>query len=633
MCTQIFTAMTNAPTTKDKVRGIDCDPKAASEAASRVFALNAGIAAFDANCNGGDKLAQNKSADALFEFARKCVQDSGLSSKDTDALRLSINTAELNRDDKANRFVATLNAFQDGNKLAYLALAIAIAIDSLVFMSGLFGANAIRSPLSDVPTTTARSARQLEAIIENALLPDKFDNAQLVLEALHPITPVGGYTGEVLVPLDHTNSRGRILKVLNAGAAIGAVVRDPNRTERYLVRPELFQFLSVVAKRAYEKDEENVRRGDLERIVTELLLPRVGEAVETVMDHLHPIDERNGFMARVNLDEIHEEHRRPVRNALNAGATLKLVQHAGKEFPSTYFIHGDMYRTLSRIRARMLMTTAQASLQIGHEPLHGGALRTAAPRIAPAPSNVPQIAMQPATAAPPPPGQRAADHRAAEQARQHAQTIVARTVIADPEPPVQNNPLLVNRKLMAEMRKGLLAKAGLASAKHNALDEISEIGTATGAVTQAYLALCESDTHLGRMAWALLSQAKAGLDAEHGRLKDQYEERGDALYVDALDKEYGTLLELLPPMLLTYKGLYDRMVYDEIRRLDDLQGRSELAPEGEPILDRLHMHNADLEKEFRMTSASWAAVARHVKAYTEPKSVVAQAGQRKPVLN
>ena len=61
-----------------------------------------------------------------------------------------MSTIDLNRDDKAHRFVVTWNAFLDGNRLAYLALAIAIAIDSLVFMSGLFGANAVRSPLSDL---------------------------------------------------------------------------------------------------------------------------------------------------------------------------------------------------------------------------------------------------------------------------------------------------------------------------------------------------------------------------------------------------------------------------------------------------------------------------------------------------
>ena len=85
----------------------------------------------------------------------------------------------MNRDDKAHRFVVTWNAFLDGNRLAYLALVLAIGVDALVFMSGLFGAQALRSPLSDVPSPKARSAHQLEAIIEAALLPDTFKKARL----------------------------------------------------------------------------------------------------------------------------------------------------------------------------------------------------------------------------------------------------------------------------------------------------------------------------------------------------------------------------------------------------------------------------------------------------------------------
>ena len=90
----------------------------------------AGTEAFDANCAGGDKLDRaDTPTDALFGFARKCLSDSGLPSKQTDELRTKITFIELNRDDKAHRFVVTWNAFQDGNRLAYLALAIAIGID------------------------------------------------------------------------------------------------------------------------------------------------------------------------------------------------------------------------------------------------------------------------------------------------------------------------------------------------------------------------------------------------------------------------------------------------------------------------------------------------------------------------
>ncbi len=74
-CNQLLTAMTSAPTTKERVAGIDCDPKRAQEAAGLLFALNSGAGMFAANCVGGDKLAAHTSADALFSFSRKCLAE------------------------------------------------------------------------------------------------------------------------------------------------------------------------------------------------------------------------------------------------------------------------------------------------------------------------------------------------------------------------------------------------------------------------------------------------------------------------------------------------------------------------------------------------------------------------------
>jgi hypothetical protein len=373
LCGQLHGAMSSTPATKDKVRSIDCDPKQASEAASALFALNAGSKTFQANCAGGDKLAAFSHADELFGFARKCLADSGLPSKDTDALRTKISFTELTRDDRAHRFVVSWNAFSDGNRLAYLALAIAIGIDSLIFMTGLFGANAVRSPLSDVPSSKPRNAQQLEAVIETALLPDRYENANAVIDALEPITPHDGFTAEVVLPREETPGKRRIMKVLNAAATLGAVGRDPDRPERYLVRGELFEFLSVVAKKEFEADKRHVDMAELERIISVALLPRVGENAETVLSYMHPIREKQGFTSEIRLGEVEKEHKRTVRSALNAGATLERVQRAGED-PNHYLIHGDFYKTLARIRGRLLISAAPAYQA-------GGALQSEMPRI------------------------------------------------------------------------------------------------------------------------------------------------------------------------------------------------------------------------------------------------------------
>jgi predicted nucleic acid-binding Zn-ribbon protein len=401
-CTQLLGAMTATPATRPKAANVDCEPKTANEAAARVFALNDGIKTFTANCAGGDKLVQYKTADDLFAFARRCAQDSGLASKDTDALRTQINFIELNRDDKANRFVVTWNAFNDGNRLAYLALAIAIAIDSLVFLSGLFGANAVRSPLSDVPNAKARSPEHLQNIIDNALLPARFDNARTVIEALQADTSRPGYAAMVDLSQLDPESSSVVARVLTAGATINAVMRDPTHAKRYFVRPELFEHLSIVGARAFEKDgasikeniSETLKQEQLEKDVSIALLPEVetvsalqinrgiAHGAQTVLDRLRPFPdpEDTGFRSELRLAEMKTaEDERVARRVLTVGSNMRLVQLAAYSQPKKtegeaieatdgrYVLHSDFVKTLSRLRARMLLSTSPVSLQLGHD--------------------------------------------------------------------------------------------------------------------------------------------------------------------------------------------------------------------------------------------------------------------------
>jgi hypothetical protein len=405
-CVQLFNAMASTPATREKVRSIDCDPKQAAEASGLLFALQAGGRVFETACAGGDKLAAHKTADDLFGFARKCLADSGLPSKETDALRTRINGIELARDDKAHRFVVTWNAFNDGNRLAYLALAIAIAIDSLVFMSGLFGANAVRSPLSEIPRDVGRSASQLEAIIDTALMPHTFETARHVLGAMRPMTPRDGFMARVIIDADDAHGVD-LARVLNAGATIGAVRHSGSHENIYEIRSELFEYLSTVAKREFEANKEHVSLAELERTISVALLPDVGANAEHVLHYIQPLDSRpsflenvglkgtHGFTGEIKLDEVDAAHQRVVRNALNAGATLARVQRADK---THYFIHGDVYKTLVRIRARTL-NAAPAALRVGGHGAGPIALEAHAAAAIAAPAGVAPQAQIPAPAA------------------------------------------------------------------------------------------------------------------------------------------------------------------------------------------------------------------------------------------
>jgi hypothetical protein len=376
-CVQLYDAMISTEATKERVRNIDCDPKQAVEAAAVVFALNTGLKAFEANCAGGEKVPTTGGVDPLLTFGRNCLRDSGLPSADANAIGERLSFVDLNRDDKAHNFVVTLNAFQDGNRLAYLALAIAIGIDSLIFMTGLFGANAVRSPLSDVPSMKARNSQELNAMIETALLPDTFRKARLVGQAMHPIENVEGYSNEVKLDELDPETAVQVRDVLNAGAIIGAVKRG-ERPGHYLVRSELLEFLNTVIKRELETNREQAEVGmlmdQMEDQLVVALLPEVGSNAEAVLGELVPMDEYNGFTSQVALDEVDEDARPVMLNVLNTGATFARVQRIKNS--ESYFVHKDLYKTLARIRARQVGRGGPRAAQIAgrQEARHGGPL-------------------------------------------------------------------------------------------------------------------------------------------------------------------------------------------------------------------------------------------------------------------
>ncbi len=265
-------------------------------------------------------------------------------------------------------------------------------------MSGLFGANAVRSPLSDVPSFKARTAQQLEDIIENALLPDTFDNARATLSAMRPITNASGFMAEVRPERLDPHTAERVLGVLNAGATIHAVEFDEHRG-RYLVRAELFEFLSTTAKKAFEANDSHASNAELEKIVGVALLPDIGpERRDGALTTCIRSARTAASPPRSSSAKSMTIHKRTVRSVLNAGATHERVQRAGND-AAHYYVHKDLYKTLARIRGRTLFSGTYAQPQLASARRAPG--RRAARRRAPHASSRTAIADH-TRAAPPP---------------------------------------------------------------------------------------------------------------------------------------------------------------------------------------------------------------------------------------
>ncbi|WP_045835117.1 hypothetical protein [Hyphomicrobium sp. 99] len=397
MCGDITTAMQATPETKALVSSVDCDPKTTADAASTLFALQAGTKVFENTCVGGDKLNANKSTDDLFAFARQCLSDSALPSADTDALRTHINHIELARDDKAHRFVVTLNAFQDGNRLAYLALAIAIGLDGLIFMSGLFGANAVRSPLSDIPSFRTRSGAQLEATINAALGAHPYETAWLTLTSLRPITNQDGFSALADLSAMERSQADRVRMVLTAGADIGAVENVSHNPERYRVRSELREYLSSVCDKQFKTDATAKDRARLDQLVAAALAPHPREHSEIVLNTLEPIRETEGFTSMVTLTDVSNDYdSRVVRRVMNAGAAVKAVAPDVK-IDDRYYIRPALYETLLTIRATAPESPGYRGdwgrfEGVQHRPaLDGGVLRDTQQELPLARENAPKI--------------------------------------------------------------------------------------------------------------------------------------------------------------------------------------------------------------------------------------------------
>ncbi len=540
----------------DAAAAIDCDPKQASEAAGRVFALNAGVENFAAACAGGDKLADKKTTDELLAFGRKCLQDSGLPSKDTAEIAGKLSAIDLSRDDKAHRFVVTLNAFQDGNRLAYLALAIAIAIDSLVFMSGLFGANAVRSPLSDVPSLKARSASQLEGIIENSLLPDTYETARATLHAMRPITPINGFIAEVWLPNDGSGN-GHVMGVLNAGATIGAVARDSERSDHYLIRAELFEFLSVVAKKAFDADKNKGEMAQLERAVGVALLRDVPNNVQIVQDALHPMNELDGYSAEVHLNEMHPVDASVVRKVLNAGSGYKKVKRAGSG--STHFyIHSDLVRTLSNIQARLMMAGAYNQSQVAVS--RDGAQRLNELR--------PQVAVQSAQARIQAPRPRVPTY---EEIRQDFVDQLVQAVGVRPEVYAQ----------------------------------------ATGPAIGAAVSAGEAFSHVRDRNVALQSHLHARDERADKALFDAYSTiqsriaDNDERRIELLNEVHDEIRNNWPVLMLMPEGPYESLFEDLIAKLEPAAGAGRLTAEDRNLLLQLKALKTQLSASDRSTAEDW----------------------------
>jgi hypothetical protein len=371
---------------------------------------------------------------------------------------------------------------------------------------------------------------------------------------MRPITNAAGFMAEVRPELLDPNTAQRVLGVLNAGATISAVEYD-EAADRYLVRAELFEFLSIVAKRSFDADKANVDLAELERIVGVSLLPDVNENAETVLHYMHPITEKHGFTAEIKLKEVTPEHLRTVRNTLNAGATLERVQRAGDD-PMHYFIHRDMYKTLARIRARTLMVDYGARRLPGPRkgPVDGGAAQT---------EQLPQITHQ-----------------------------SGRKVEAGD----------AGRGLKADFVADLLGALRLKAETYERL-----VGPALGAAaaaSESFTRARQSNKQLDQQLTERDERARMALDRSHSLLKGKLKAQ-DSRDIQALNDAYKEIEDNWPVLMLLPGAPYETIVEEIVESLEADAGAGRLSTEDRVLYEIARALGDAFKGNGRTSETSW----------------------------
>ncbi len=209
-----------------------CEASGLLVKATPVIALKEGLRKLGADCQGQYQKARGGDGfEAEVAMARQCIIKSGLLPARTASVTAKLDMLERERDDKAHRFVVSMNAFLDGNKLAFLAAGIALAIDLLVLVSGLLGALALRPRVLNVAIPSENNSNEivgdrhgeLARVLRLALRGAPHENAARVLKYIEPAELESGIGMKIEIANVAIEDQDIVRQFLNAGTAFAQV--------------------------------------------------------------------------------------------------------------------------------------------------------------------------------------------------------------------------------------------------------------------------------------------------------------------------------------------------------------------------------------------------------------------------
>lgn len=354
-CMELAVAPAPVPGAAQRPENV-CDAGTLTELTDAVFAANAARAALAREC-GSEIALSGLSTEELLRLGQKCVQLAGLPDATAAAFQSRLRQASLRRDDRAHRFIVTWNAFFDRNQLAFVALFIAIAMDGLIFMSGLYGANARAEIEAGAAGAAEKGLRRSELVLDAALLPDPPERARMVFEAIDFSKSGRNAVGEVDVGHAEPARANALRAVLNAAMAVGMARPLPGGS-RYAVNAELIELLSARIEQG--RGRERFPSGGVPSNLLRLSLGHGGpEAILLLLRTARPLPPGQEFTHEIEIGWLRPDAEEPLLAILNAGMASGSVS-SDAEGPDRYLLRPSFFLALAQV--------ASAAMRSGPEP-------------------------------------------------------------------------------------------------------------------------------------------------------------------------------------------------------------------------------------------------------------------------
>src|SRR5262249_40992230 len=130
-----------------------------------------------------------------------------------------------------------------------------------------FLSDIVKRELKRQPEETERGLDldRLEKRIREALMPDVLATADAVLEHLHPIDEVRGFTSEIFLNEVDPQHLRPVRNLLTAGSGLRVAARDRNNEAGYLVHADLYATLARIRARELAMIAQRAHRPPLSR--------------------------------------------------------------------------------------------------------------------------------------------------------------------------------------------------------------------------------------------------------------------------------------------------------------------------------------------------------------------------------